>query len=60
MTSPGNRAAVEKAMSKLADGPQVDRADDPFRTNAVSKDGSTAYTTVTYDVKVADVTGGDH
>ncbi|MGW1623942.1 MMPL family transporter [Streptomyces sp. NPDC002172] len=55
VTAPDNRAAIEKAVAKLAGGPQVSRADDPFRTDAVSKDGSTAYTTVTYDVKVADV-----
>ncbi|MGW2523780.1 MMPL family transporter [Streptomyces sp. NPDC001617] len=55
VTAPDNRAAIEKAVAKLAGGPQVSRADDPFRTDAVSRDGSTAYTTVTYDVKVADV-----
>ncbi|WP_105967774.1 MMPL family transporter [Streptomyces geranii] len=56
VTATDNRAAVEKAVAELADGPQVDKADDPFRTNSVSKDASTAYATVTYDVKVTDVT----
>ncbi|NUP18941.1 MAG: MMPL family transporter [Streptomyces sp.] len=56
VTASDNRAAVEKAVAELADGPQVDRVDDPFQSEAVSKDGSTAYATVTYKVKVVDVT----
>ncbi|WP_405728980.1 MMPL family transporter [Streptomyces sp. NBC_00028] len=56
VTASANRAAVEKAVAALADGPQVDRVDDPFQSEAVSKDGSTAYATVTYKVKVVDVT----
>jgi len=56
VTASDNKAAVEKAVAQLADGPQVDRVADPFTSDAVSKDGSTAYATVTYKVKVVDVT----
>nr|WP_206326688.1 MMPL family transporter [Streptomyces sp. S3(2020)] len=56
VTTSDNRAVIEKAVAELATGPQVDTADDPFQTKAVSKDGSTAYSTITYDVKVAEVT----
>ncbi|MDF2266175.1 MMPL family transporter [Streptomyces coacervatus] len=56
VTASDNRAAVEKTMADLADGSQVADVADPFRSQAVSKDGSTAYATVTYKVKSADVT----
>ncbi|AXG83039.1 MMPL family transporter [Streptomyces paludis] len=56
VTASDTRAVIERAVTELADGPQVDSVDDPFQTDAVSKNGSTAYATVTYKVKVADVT----
>ncbi|NUP44839.1 MAG: MMPL family transporter [Streptomyces sp.] len=56
VTASDNRAAVEKAVAELGDGTQVADVADPFRAKAVSKDGSTAYATVTYKVKSADVT----
>ncbi|MGW2641295.1 MMPL family transporter, partial [Streptomyces sp. NPDC001348] len=56
VTSAENRRAVEKAVTELAHGPQVATAVDPFRAKAVSKDGTTAYATVTYKVKGNDLT----
>ncbi|MEU3755037.1 MMPL family transporter [Streptomyces olivoreticuli] len=50
-----NQAAVEKAVAELA-GPQVASAADPFKANAVSKDGTTAYSSVTYKAKPQDLT----
>ncbi|MFF4508023.1 MMPL family transporter [Streptomyces sp. NPDC001401] len=56
VTASDNRAAVEKTVAELGDGMQVADVADPFQARAVSKDGSTAYATVTYKVKSADVT----
>ncbi|MDQ0776095.1 RND superfamily putative drug exporter [Streptomyces aurantiacus] len=56
VTAAENKQAVEKAVTELADGSQVATAADPFKTDAVSKDGTTAYATVTYKVETADLT----
>jgi RND superfamily putative drug exporter len=56
VTATGHKQAVEKAVTELADGTQVASAVDPFRAKAVSKDGTTAYATVTYKVKANDLT----
>ncbi|MEE1939792.1 MMPL family transporter [Streptomyces sp. TRM 70361] len=56
VTAAGNRRAVEEAVADLADGAQVADAVDPFRARTVSEDGTTAYTTVTYEVAVQDLT----
>ncbi|MGW5635680.1 MMPL family transporter [Streptomyces sp. NPDC003832] len=56
VTAAGNKAAVEAAVADLADGSQVASAVDPFQAGAVSQDGSTAYTTVTYAAGPADLT----
>ncbi|SHI26050.1 MMPL family transporter [Streptomyces sp. 3214.6] len=56
VTAAENKQAVEKAVAELADGTQVASAVDPFRAKAVSKDGTTAYATVTYKVKSNDLT----
>ncbi|MGW4079779.1 MMPL family transporter [Streptomyces asiaticus] len=56
VTATENREAVEKAVADLGDGAQVASAVDPFRAKAVSKDGSTAYATVTYKVAANDLT----
>jgi len=50
VTATENKQAVEKAVTALADGTQVASAADPFASKAVSKDGTTAYSTVTYKV----------
>ncbi|PJE97344.1 hypothetical protein CUT44_13300, partial [Streptomyces carminius] len=56
ITAPGNRQAVEKAVASLADGGQVVSASDPFRSKTLSRDGRTAYATVTYEVGAKDLT----
>ncbi|NGO41239.1 MMPL family transporter [Streptomyces ureilyticus] len=49
MTDADNKATVEKTVKELGGGPEVVSVTDPFTTNAVSKDGTVAYTSVTYD-----------
>ncbi|MFJ2234603.1 MMPL family transporter [Streptomyces sp. NPDC087859] len=49
MTDAANKATVAKTVKELGDGSQVVSVSDPFTTNAVSKDGTVAYTSVTYD-----------
>ncbi|NEB00338.1 MMPL family transporter [Streptomyces sp. SID13726] len=56
VTAAGNRKAVEDTVGDLADGSQVASAVDPFQAKAVSKDGTTAYATVTYKVGASDLT----
>ncbi|WP_043217144.1 MMPL family transporter [Streptomyces sp. 351MFTsu5.1] len=56
VTAAGHRKAVESAVADLADGSQVASAVDPFQAKAVSKDGTTAYATVTYKVASSDLT----
>ncbi|AXK34001.1 MMPL family transporter [Streptomyces armeniacus] len=55
VTSAENRAAVDRLVADVADGPQVADVVSPFDGQGVSKDGSTAYASVTYDVKEDDV-----
>ena len=50
MTDAANRATVEKTVKALGDGSEVVSVTDPFTTNAVSKDGTVAYTSVKYDL----------
>ncbi|MEU5308984.1 MMPL family transporter [Streptomyces sp. NPDC021562] len=45
-----NKATVEKTVRKLAGGSEVTSVDDPFKTRAVSKDGTVAYASVRYGV----------
>ncbi|MFE2442393.1 MMPL family transporter [Streptomyces sp. NPDC059426] len=56
VTATENKRAVEKAVADLAHGPQVASAVDPFQAKAISKDGSTAYASVTYKVAANDLT----
>ncbi|WP_033323036.1 MMPL family transporter [Streptomyces yerevanensis] len=49
MTDADNKATVEKTVEELGGGAEVVSVTDPFTTNAVSKDGTVAYTSVTYD-----------
>ncbi|MEG8276459.1 MMPL family transporter [Streptomyces sp. AHA2] len=56
VTAAAHRQAVEKAVRDLGDGTQVASAADPFRAKTVSRDGSTAFATVTYEVGVSDLT----
>jgi RND superfamily putative drug exporter len=56
VTAADHRKAVEDTVAGLADGSQVASAVDPFQAKAVSKDGTTAYATVTYKVAADDLT----
>ncbi|MEU1868625.1 MMPL family transporter [Streptomyces sp. NPDC019793] len=56
VTATENKKAVEAAIAELGDGTQVASAVDPYESGAVSEDGSTAYTTVTYKVDAAGLT----
>ncbi|MFI6282614.1 MMPL family transporter [Streptomyces sp. NPDC050988] len=50
MTDADNRATVAKTVKELGGGTEVVSVTDPFTTNAVSKDGTVAYTSVKYEV----------
>ncbi|MFI1753544.1 MMPL family transporter [Streptomyces sp. NPDC020571] len=56
VTAKENRAAIDELVSTVAEGAQVDSTVDPFKTHAVNKDASIAYTTVNYKVKADDLT----
>ncbi|MER5612805.1 MMPL family transporter [Streptomyces sp. NPDC002215] len=57
VTAGPNKAAIEKIVADVAGGDQVKGALDPFKmAGAVSKDGTTAYSTVSYDVQSIDLT----
>ena len=56
VTSGADKAAIEKAVHAAAAGPQVASVADPFQSGAVSKDGTTAYATVTYTVPATGMT----
>ncbi|GGN10559.1 membrane protein [Streptomyces fuscichromogenes] len=55
VTATGHRKAIEETVTALGDGAQVAGVTDPFTANAVSKDGTTAYATVTYKVKSSEI-----
>ncbi|MFI9720582.1 MMPL family transporter [Streptomyces sp. NPDC052396] len=55
ITAKPNKAKVEKVVGELT-GPQVDRADSPFVSKTISKDGTTAFAQVTYKVKSNELT----
>ncbi|MET8855447.1 MMPL family transporter [Streptomyces sp. NPDC004579] len=50
MADKDNKAAVENAVKVLGTGSEVTSVSDPFKTSAVSKDGSVAYASVKYEV----------
>ncbi|WP_335933912.1 MMPL family transporter [Streptomyces sp. PTD5-9] len=57
VTAGANRAAVERVVADVAGGPQVKGVLNPFEVpGAVSKDGRTAYSTVSYKVRPVDLT----
>ncbi|MGM9385702.1 MMPL family transporter [Streptomyces antibioticus] len=56
VTAAKNRQVIDKAVNDLADGAQVTSASDPFQGKTVSKDGGTAYATVTYKVGAKELT----
>ncbi|MFD7066203.1 MMPL family transporter [Streptomyces sp. NPDC059913] len=57
MADPANKAAVGKAVAELKSGSdQVASVSDPYTANAVSKNGSTAYVSVSYKVNSMELT----
>ncbi|MET7474577.1 MMPL family transporter [Streptomyces sp. NPDC005648] len=56
ITAGENKAAIEKLVSTAGEDSQVASAVNPFQAQAVSKDASTAYATVTFKEKAADLT----
>ncbi|MEU6843436.1 MMPL family transporter [Streptomyces sp. NPDC046716] len=60
LTDPAAKADVGKMVKQLGEGPQVASVADPYKANAVSKDGSTAYASVTYKVAGTELTDEAH
>ncbi|MGP4044070.1 MMPL family transporter [Streptomyces sp. 2A115] len=56
ITAADNRAVIDQLVDEAADDTQVATAVNPFQVNAVSKDATTAYATVTYKVGADDLT----
>ncbi|MFC3572869.1 MMPL family transporter [Streptomyces yaanensis] len=56
LTDADNKAVVEKTVKELSDGSQVASAVDPYVANAVSKDGTVAYTQVRYEAPATELT----
>lgn len=57
MTDPAHKADVNKITGELKSGSdQIASVADPYTANAVSKDGSTAYVSVTYKVNSMELT----
>ncbi|GAA2118343.1 MMPL family transporter [Actinomadura napierensis] len=57
VTAAENKAAVERTLGSLKEGEQVASITDPYETGAVSKDGTIAYSTITYTADAVDLTG---
>jgi RND superfamily putative drug exporter len=55
VTAAANKAIVKKTVKELADGSQVSAAADPFAGKTVSKDGTIAYSQVTYKVSAMEL-----
>ncbi|WSQ06742.1 MMPL family transporter [Streptomyces sp. NBC_01231] len=56
VTARQNKAAVEDALGSLDGSDQVASTTDPYETDAVSEDGTIAYSTVTYTAGAVDLT----
>lgn len=56
VTATAYRAVIDEVLGELKAGAQVTSVTDPFAGGGVSKDGSTAYATVSYDGKAQDLT----
>ncbi|MFI8303968.1 MMPL family transporter [Streptomyces sp. NPDC085927] len=50
MTDAGNKAIVQDTVGELSDGSEVARVTDPYKGGGVSKDGTVAYASVSYQV----------
>ncbi|MEU9205636.1 MMPL family transporter [Streptomyces sp. NPDC048332] len=60
ISDPGPKAQVSKLVAGLTGTPQVASVADPFTTQAVSKDGTTAYATVSYKAVAMELTDEAH
>ncbi|MCX4396114.1 MMPL family transporter [Streptomyces sp. NBC_00264] len=59
MSDPANKAEVGKVIGELKSGSdQIASVSDPYTAGAVSKDGSTAYVSVSYKVNSMELTDG--
>ncbi|MEV7302976.1 MMPL family transporter [Streptomyces clavifer] len=59
VTDAGNKAEVGKIVAELKSGSdQIASVADPFKANAVSENGSTAYISVSYEVSSMELTDG--
>ncbi|MFJ8767661.1 MMPL family transporter [Streptomyces clavifer] len=59
VTDAGNKAEVGKIVTELKSGSdQIASVADPFKANAVSENGSTAYISVSYEVSSMELTDG--
>ncbi|MEU9188943.1 MMPL family transporter [Streptomyces sp. NPDC048484] len=56
VTARENKAAIEDTLGSLEGSDQVASTTDPYETGAVSKDGTIAYSTVTYTADAVDLT----
>ncbi|GGQ17235.1 membrane protein [Streptomyces griseomycini] len=56
ISDPAGKATVEELVTALGNGPQVASVADPFEADAVSRDGTTAYASVTYEVNSMELT----
>ena len=57
LASGTNRTEIESLVAGLRNAPQVANVADPYAARLVSRDGTIAYTQVTYEVKQTDITG---
>ncbi|MFI8793792.1 MMPL family transporter [Streptomyces sp. NPDC055105] len=60
ITDHAAKAEVNQLVAALGKGPQVAGVADPYKANAVSKDGTTAYASVTYKVISTELTDKTH
>ncbi|MEU8484815.1 MMPL family transporter [Streptomyces sp. NPDC048641] len=60
ITDPAAKAEVKQLVAALGKGSQVAGVADPYKANAVSKDGTTAYASVTYKVISTELTDKTH
>ncbi|WP_409235267.1 MMPL family transporter [Streptomyces sp. PA5.6] len=56
LTEGQQKSEVDRLVATIGKGPQVSSVDDPYKANAVSKDGTTAYASVTYKVAATELT----
>ncbi|MEV6677582.1 MMPL family transporter [Streptomyces erythrochromogenes] len=60
LSDPDRKAKVEALVGALAKAPDVVSASDPFQTDAISQDGTTAYAVATYGLTALKLTGEAH